>query len=84
MLYHFESQTFVTREQLKAYFPNCSIPEIITKEVADFFDVVPVLPFPKPEINENQFLHLQGVKQDRLGNWVEDWVVLDKENLSIF
>lgn len=84
MFYHFGMNRFLTEMEFRTHFYNCSFPEIITKEVAEFFDTVPVLPSPKPDADENQIVVLIGVKQDRLGNWVEDWAVKDKDNLSIF
>lgn len=67
----------LTRTQVSK-LSNTSFPRNPHKSFWDFIGVDPVLSTPKPETTELQIARIDGVVQDSLGNWVDNWVVSDR------
>lgn len=70
-----DSGAVVTESELRAQHPNTSFPAQLTVELLDSFGADPVLNAPQPTPGEFEIVVQDGVVQDSLGNWVQNWVV---------
>lgn len=77
---YFIDNTVVTERELRARFPNTSFPAVLTKEILDEVDAIPVLASPAPTITKYQVAHRDGVVLDSKGNLVYKWVVTEVDD----
>ena len=64
--------------EFRANNPNTSFPQQISVEVLNEFGADPVLNAPQPTPSELQVVALDGTVQDDKGNWMQNWVLVDK------
>ena len=81
MLYRVKATGEVkTQGEVRGLFPNTSLPAVWTTDTLEFLGVDPVFNAPQPTPSDLQSVAMQGVVQDDKGNWIENWVLVDKFN----
>lgn len=79
MLYRNKTTGVVkTQGEIRRDNPNTSFPAVWNTEVCALLNIDPVLNAPQPTPSELQSVSQQGVIQDSNGNWIENWVLVDK------
>ena len=79
MLYRVKSTGAVkTQGEVRGLFPNTSLPAVWTTDTLEFLGVDPVFNAPQPAPSDLQSVAMQGVVQDAKGNWMQNWVLVDK------
>ena len=79
MLYRVKSTGAVkTQGEVRGLFPNTSLPAVWTADTLEFLGVDPVFNAPQPTPTDLQQVVMQGIVQDSKGNWIENWVLVDK------
>ena len=63
-----------SEREIRAMFPNTSLPKVWTKEILDGIGAVPILETPKPTVGELEVAALDGWEVDIKGNTVQKWV----------
>ena len=63
--------------EIRKLHPSTSFPRVWNTELCDFIGIDPILLSPKPEHTNLQGVVSDGVIEDSLGNWVENWKVVD-------
>lgn len=67
------TQQLATESEVRALFPNTSMPQFLGKETLDQLGVDVVLQTPQPTPTDLQIVELTGVQTDALGNVVQKW-----------
>lgn len=67
----------VTESELRALFPDTSLPLPLSADALAFCGADPILESPAPAITVTQTAVRNGVSQDSAGNWVYAWTVQD-------
>lgn len=79
MLYRVKATGAVkTQGEVRGLFPNTSLPAVWTADTLEFLGVDPVFNAPQPMPTDLQQVAQQGVVQDSKGNWIENWILVDK------
>lgn len=63
------------RERFKR---RTSLPTVLNAQTQEFLGIAPITPAPKPSIGEDQVLVRGEVTQDVLGNYIRQWVIVDR------
>jgi len=63
--------------EIRKLHPSTSFPRVWNTELCDFIGIDPILLSPHPEHTNLQGVVSDGVIEDSLGNWVENWKVVD-------
>ena len=66
-----------SEREIRAMFPNTSLPKVWTKEILDGIGAVPIFETPKPTVGELEVAVLDGWEVDVKGNTVQKWTVRD-------
>lgn len=76
--YYFEPENRILSEsEIRSLFPNKSLPSVLTADTLLSLGIKPVLASPQPTPSELQTVFFAGVKEDALGNIVQDWQLRD-------
>lgn len=67
-----------TQGEVRGLFPNTSLPAVWAQETLEFLGVDPVFNAPQPTPTDLQVVTREGIVQDTAGNWIENWVLVDK------
>jgi hypothetical protein len=79
MLYRVKTTGAVkTQGEVRGLFPNTSLPAVWTTDTLEFLGVDPVFNAPQPIPTDLQQVAQQGVVQDAKGNWIENWILVDR------
>jgi hypothetical protein len=79
MLYRNKTTGVVkTQGEIRRDNANTSFPAVWDTTVCELLNIDPVFNAPQPTPTELQQVSQQGVVQDSKGNWIENWVLVDK------
>lgn len=67
-----------TQGEIRRDNANTSFPAVWNTEVCALLNIDPVFNAPQPTPSDLQSVAMQGVVQDSKGNWIENWVLVDK------
>jgi hypothetical protein len=68
--------SLVTEMELRILADGTQLPEVIDRDACDFMECDPVLAAPRPEPGLRERVERAGAVQDDLGNWVQNWAVV--------
>ena len=67
-----------TQGEIRRDNPNTSFPAVWNSDICAYLNIDPVFNAPQPTPSDLQSVAMQGVVQDSKGNWIENWVLVDK------
>lgn len=67
-----------TQGEIRRDNPNTSFPAVWNSDICAYLNIDPVFNAPQPTPSDLQSVVMQGVVQDSKGNWIENWVLVDK------
>ena len=69
--------TIKTLEEIKSSNLNLLLPAVLQQPEFDLLGIDPILQAPIPNITRFQYISLNGCIQDNLGNWIQNWIVVN-------
>ena len=69
--------TIKTLEEIKSSNLNLLLPAVLQQPEFDLLGIDPILQAPIPNITRFQYISLNGCIQDNLGNWIQNWVIVN-------
>ncbi len=70
-----ETGEVLSQGEVRKRNSDTSLPAVFDKNICDFLGIDPILQSPQPQAGELEVVLLDGVVQDTLGNWVQNYVV---------